>query len=584
MARKRERRERAAPQVVAGRVLLAAVLAAAVGIVAVLAWAGISAARALPHVERAQQVAANLEPEAVLSGDTSQLDELQGELALARGRTSGPVWSLAEEIPWVGPQFHATRTLTETLDDFAGDGLAAASRAGEGLDALQPRDGRIDVAAISDLDAEIQAALVSVSSARERVDSLDPRPLVGPLREGTAQVDGLLAELEPTLEGTARATALLPGFLGAEGEREHLLLLQNNAEWRSQGGIVGQVIQITAVDGEIDFTDQIPGADFQSRDEAITPLEFETEMIFGDRPARYMQNPTMIPDFAEGAQVAREFWMDEEGGSPSGAIATDPVALSYILEATGPVELPTGDVLTSDNVVDLLLNEVYLRYEDPAEQDVFFAVASDAIFDALLGGDADPAASMQAITRAIDERRLLVWSADEEEQALLEGTQVAGEMPSSDDETTAFGVYFNEGGGTKLNYYMAAGSRAAWCGDGTAALQVGLRNDAPEDITEYPDYLLAAFDGAEETASGVPRGITRTVAHIYLPEGAELGETPDEAQLIGEHGGRPVLEWTSDLAPGEDEMLNVRVRPRTGSTLDIVSTPVLEDFEVPTGC
>ena len=45
--------------------------------------------------------------------------------------------------------------------------------------------------------------------------------------------------------------------------------------------------------------------------------------------------------------------------------------------------LPTGDQLTADNAVQLLLSDVYARYPVPAHQDLFFAAAADAVFDAV---------------------------------------------------------------------------------------------------------------------------------------------------------------------------------------------------------
>lgn len=41
-------------------------------------------------------------------------------------------------------------------------------------------------------------------------------------------------------------------------------------------------------------------------------------------------------------------------------LAVDPVALSYLLRATGSVTLPNGDHITSTNAVSVLLNQVYL--------------------------------------------------------------------------------------------------------------------------------------------------------------------------------------------------------------------------------
>ena len=40
-------------------------------------------------------------------------------------------------------------------------------------------------------------------------------------------------------------------------------------------------------------------------------------------------------------------------------IAIDPVALSYVLGAVGPVTMPDGEVITKDNVVELTESTAY---------------------------------------------------------------------------------------------------------------------------------------------------------------------------------------------------------------------------------
>ena len=51
--------------------------------------------------------------------------------------------------------------------------------------------------------------------------------------------------------------------------------------------------------------------------------------------------------------------------STTAAPTFDPVALSYLLQATGPVTVPTGSgepvTVASDNAVDVLLHEAYQR-------------------------------------------------------------------------------------------------------------------------------------------------------------------------------------------------------------------------------
>ena len=107
-----------------------------------------------------------------------------------------------------------------------------------------------------------------------------------------------------------------------------------------------------------------------------------------------------MPDFTVGAPLAREMYRLNSGTTVDGVLTVDPVVLSYLLQATGPVSLPTGDTLTAENAVPLLLNEVYFRYEKPADQDAFFAGAAGAVFQAL----ADGQGSASALVTAIDAR------------------------------------------------------------------------------------------------------------------------------------------------------------------------------------
>ena len=119
-------------------------------------------------------------------------------------------------------------------------------------------------------------------------------------------------------------------------------------------------------------------------------------------------------------------WRQQFGTEVDGVLSVDPVTLSYLLAATGPIGLPTGDTLLSENAVQLLLADVYARYTVPAHQDAFFAAAASSVFDAIAGGNFEPAALVSAISRAGEEHRILIWSAHAEEQAMLAPTTLAG--------------------------------------------------------------------------------------------------------------------------------------------------------------
>ena len=99
------------------------------------------------------------------------------------------------------------------------------------------------------------------------------------------------------------------------------------------------------------------------------------------------------PDFPTAAKIMRAWWQrDIADDEITGVISIDPLALSRILKATGPIELASGEVLSEENAVSLLLSEVYGRwdsYKEPELVDGFFADTAAAVFDKIASGDFD---------------------------------------------------------------------------------------------------------------------------------------------------------------------------------------------------
>ena len=571
----------AAPSVNPGRRLAGRVVAWVLGglaVVAVLAgaWIAISGALALGHMRTAEEAARGASVDlSDLPSTAAQLARVSAETSAARGLTSGPVWDAAKGLPWIGPQLSAATTTIAALDDVAGRGLRPLADAAQGfsLDALRPQDGAVDLAALGGLHDAAESSAASVARSAAAVDGIDRSLLLAPLREPIGTVADLLDSASTGLDALRRATAIAGPLLGADGPRDYLVVFQNNAEWRSLGGIVGAMAVLHTDDGRLSLAAQGSSSDFTRYDEPVLPLSDEALQVFSRRPALYIQNATQVPDYPFAAQLAREMWARETGLQADGVISLDPVAL------------PTGDTLTSDDAVDLLLNGVYQRYEDPREQDAFFAATTAAVFAKLAGGDLDPAALVRALSRAADERRLLVWSTHPEEESIVAGTTVAGELPVTDASRTAFGVYLNDGTGSKMDYYMNAGAAVAWChdteGSPDAELTVTLRNDAPADAASLPSYITGGG------AFGVARGKAKTVVYLLLPEGSALIRSDTDGVDAypgfgsGTYGGRSVLTWTTELAPGEQSSAILRVRTPETPELVAEMTPTIPGRDAP---
>src|SRR5690606_36333650 len=166
-----------------------------------------------------------------------------------------------------------------------------------------------------------------------------------------------------------------------------------------------------------------------------------TEALYTDRVGRYIQDTTMTPDFTQTAYLARAFWQDAIGDPGVGVIAVDPVLLSYLLKATGPVEIADGTTLTADNAVDELLSNVYQRFPtgnsyDTEAQDTFFAAAAGSIFEKLTSSSDSPFALFQQLAKGYNEGRILFASSDATEAKAVAGTRFNGPLSTESNATT----------------------------------------------------------------------------------------------------------------------------------------------------
>src|SRR6185312_10631060 len=133
----------------------------------------------------------------------------------------------------------------------------------------------------------------------------------------------------------------------------------------------------------------------------------DQDELYTERLGTYPANINLTPHFPTTAQLAREMYRVRKGVTVDGVLATDPVALSYLLKAMGPVAMPSGAPLTADTAVRMLLSQVYAGALSSPQQDAYFATAARATFDALTRRPGDPRGLATQLMRAAGERRVL---------------------------------------------------------------------------------------------------------------------------------------------------------------------------------
>lgn len=540
-------------------------------VLGIVLWIGIRGFAAFEHLSNLQTTIAalSLSTTAHSSDDPAAIATAAEDTRAARDLTSDPIWRAAEHTPWMGPQLTAFRTVASSSNQLVEGTLipliGAASK--DGFESLSPKDGRFDLGAIEKLSGPAQTASDNASQAFEAVKAIDRTPLIRSVESAVARAADQFEEAAVATDALSRATTLLPKMLGGGEPRSYLLLVQNNAEWRSLGGITGTAILVTTDQGHVSLV-RADSATSLSRGigSPIADLPGELKTVYETRPARWFHNLTEIPDFTIDGPLARDMYRQQTGTEVDGVLAVDPVVLSYLLKATGPVTLPDGSTLTSDNAVPVLLNEVYTRFPAPADQDAFFSAATGAIFSALLGGQGATQALLVELARGVEEHRLFLWSAQADEQAVLRDSTLAGNLPSTDAQTARIGVYLNDGTGSKMSYYVKPDVSLLWGQCGTAeqsserelALKVTLTSEAPADAASLlPPYITG--NGAYGTAPGA----VTTVSNVFMPPAWEVvsiatsnGLNPASATV----GGRQVLTFDSTIAPQVSATYSVIIR------------------------
>src|SRR5918996_6215711 len=301
---------------------------------------------AIPLVEQVE--------EGIRTGDTERAQRAVAELSestqQARNAATGPLWSIAGVVPWIGPNLSAVSTTVTVIDDVTQRVLEPMVAAAESLDysTLSPVDGRIDLEPLANVEPSVAAASVAFDEAHESMAEIDTEPLVDQIAGPVGEIQEYLDALAPTVHTAARATRLLPAMLGADEPRTYLVLFQNTAEMRATGGIAGAFAVIRAEDGRLAMAHQGTAGEVGLQfDEPVLALAPDKEAIYTERLGRVFTGVNLSPDFPTAAKLAAEM-ARLAGFEVDGVVATDPIALSYLLDATGPVSVPDGE-LTADN-------------------------------------------------------------------------------------------------------------------------------------------------------------------------------------------------------------------------------------------
>ncbi|MEV0144579.1 DUF4012 domain-containing protein [Nonomuraea sp. NPDC050733] len=508
------------------------------------------------------------------------LADARRHAAEARRLTAGPDWSLLTRSPLVGDGATAVRGLADTAAELT-DVLATVHRSGERL----VRPGGFSMRDASRLLGELAAAGPGLDSAATRIAEARQRLTATPADTGLAELDTARAtvlretdRLHGYLHAAAGAAALLPPMLGHDGPRHYFLAFQTNAEARGTGGLVGAFGILHAGHGKIGIDRLSSNTGLAESPVPVADHGRAYRARYGREALSMLSISNLSPHFPYAAATWAGLWERQTGQRLDGAIATDPVGLSRLLELIGPVKLPDGTVVTARNVVDLTEREAYARFDDPRRRKRFLIRIAGAVSEAMFQARPDALRAVSVLTRMVEERRIQIWSRHDAEERRLADTPLGGVLPR--DAGPFAGLVVNNSAGNKLDYYLNRSleyrlGRCSPSGWRASRVRVRLGNDVPR--RGLPEYVTARLDAPEQRHT---EGSTLLWVSLYAGVGARAEEVRVDGERIEPirevERSHPVYSTVLEFAPGQARTVDfLLMEPASAAAPEVPVQPLV---------
>ena len=522
----RRRRRRVWPWVLLGVFVLLLVTGGVVAVLGLQFMDEVKTARSA--LEKAKAGISTLSSQ-LGTGDQAAIEATAGgiseNVAVASETVEGPLWDLAARVPFVGQNVDAVQRVTRAVDILVTRALPPGMQflSTVDLDKLTVEGGGINLEPFRQVQGSIPEIAGAFADAEAMVAPIDTASL---LPEVSEPIDEILAVIEQAAPALGVAEKYLPTLLniaGSGGTKTYLLIFQNNAEIRATGGNPAASMIVTVTDGRLGYADQASSATFNeagTQGIEYVSLPPETTGLYLPTLTKHSQDYNFTPDFPTTAQLFQAVWAQTSGASFDGVISIDPVVLSHMLAVAGPVTLATGETLTADNAVAVLLSESYERYQTGEESDLFFADTAKRVFDHLTSSSWDPLKMLEALETSAAEQRVYLAFADPAAQALAVEFGVDGALRTDNSAQTQVGIYLNDSSVGKLEYHLTAGVSASCdAAARTMTTTMTLHNGITDDIRS--EYTLGLRNGTY----GIPDTTMMLDVLFFAPPGAQIVQT-----------------------------------------------------------
>ncbi|MBI3103814.1 DUF4012 domain-containing protein [Candidatus Daviesbacteria bacterium] len=388
------------------------------------------------------------------------------------------------------------------------------------------------------------------------------------------QVRKVLATVKNFIIGSSAAVSegkdalmVAPQALGMGGQRNYLMLFQNDKEIRPTGGFLTAYATLTMDQGRIDTTtsDDIYRLDEKllaiclSKICPLTPPEaivkYLPEVDGKSRKAWSMRDSNISPDLPTSAkEFERMYQLLGEGLPFDGIIYIDSQVVEELIEVTGPIDV-LGTTYSSEidkrcncpNVIYELESYAEIAAKGEQGRKAILGVLMQQILARSLGADVEKIPQLlETVTRLANHKHIMFYMHDSSLQNALSKLNWTGEIKEFDGDFLHINDSNFAGGKTNIYIEQEVTQEISVQKDGTVKKKITIEYKNPQAFNTWLN------------------GINRDYVRFYVPKGSKL--------LSSKGSEVPVTE-VADLDKTVFEAF-IQVRPQNLRKLEI-------EYEIP---
>ncbi|MDA1169203.1 MAG: DUF4012 domain-containing protein [bacterium] len=283
----------------------------------------------------------------------------------------------------------------------------------------------------------LENAEESINVAQEKIEHVQITGMPENVIYNIEKLRIVIPKAKNTLHHLVEESGTLLTLLGAEHDKQYLVLFANSDELRPVGGFIGTVGLVNVSRGKVENIDvkSVYDGDGQLKKFLAPP-----NPLLSIVNRWFLRDSNWFVDFSVSARKAAELFEKEGGPTVDGIILMTPKVIQNLLSATGPIHVPGYDVtVTAENFIEVTQAEVTYDYDRTLNKPKEFLSDLTPLLLTRLFSASSPQdgngkmKTLQALTKSLGEKDLLLNFADEHAQTQARELGWAGTLPASAD-------------------------------------------------------------------------------------------------------------------------------------------------------